>query len=693
MTAPKLVVLPGGKPLGAPAEDYIRDVFGIGGYLAKQMPGYAPREGQIRLARTFDRAIREGRHAIGEGAVGTGKTAAYLIPAIYHAATGGKRICVVTANKNLQRQIFSRDLPIFANAVPWKVKYTIRKGIGSYLCVRNHEDVRYSLDSTFPEHEKVVADTLRWASQTPTGDFEDSPGPPPRVWMQLSTSRDECDGRKCHAYEECFVKQARDRAAGAQITVTNYHLFLTHLRFGPESKILPEFDVVIMDEAHNAADTARDFFGEELTWGSLYRCIGKLHLIDIRAFKKAGEQLREVAMGQINELWSDLARRARSRQHLFSEKNRLSSEQLEQTLRAAGELYKEVAQALAPAGPGQTKNVEKSANGAGYQKLAEQCAQRADVLAEFRSLANEHNVYFIEGSGQEEKGKYVRLKSKAIEVGGAMRTLLFERYPTVIQTSATLAVRGGKGSDFVYLKREMGMGAMKERANLAIEEVTVASPFNWPKQALLVIPRSMPTFTQNSEQWDQAVCDHFERIVNMVRGRTLGLFTSARMLTKARDHLRSRTKWRILAQGEVTNRELAEQFQKDVASVLLGTESFSEGVSIEGEACSCVVLDKIPFINQDDPVIAAIERKLKQRGGRESVFQTHMLPEAIISFKQRVGRLIRTVNDVGVVVVLDRRLLDKPYRTQFLKSIPPLRTEESLDAIAPFLRGVGALKA
>lgn len=691
MTAPKLVVLAGGA-VDEPAEDYIRDVFGIGGHLARQMPGYAPREGQMKLARTFDRAIREGRHAIGEGPVGVGKSLSYSVPAVYHAAKHGKKVCIVTANKNLQRQIYNKDLPDLIAAVPWKVKYAIRKGINSYLCLRNYQDVERSLSFDYPEHDAIINQTLDWAATTPTGDFEDSPGPPPKVWAQLSTSRDECDGRKCVDYEDCHVKAARDRAAGAKIIVTNYHLFLLHLRFGEDSKILPAFDVVILDEAHNASSIAREFFGEEVSWGSLYRCIGKLHMIDIVGMKKAGEQLRDVAMTHINALWSELTGRARARRQLFSETNRLPSEDLEAILLTAAELYKKVTAALAPAAPGK-EAAERSANGAGYAKLAEMCTRKAEILAEFRSLANEHNVYFIEGSGNEDKGKgrYVKLKSKAVEVGAAMRALMFERYKTVIQTSATLAVRGGKESDFVYLKREMGMGKMGERVDLAIEEVTVASPFDWPKQALLVIPRSMPTFAQNSEKWDQAVCDHLEQVVNTVRGRTMGLFTSFRMLTKARDHLRAKTKWRVLAQGEATNRELAEQFQKDINSVLLGTESFSEGVSIEGEACSCVVLDKIPFINQDDPVISAIDKRFKARGGKENVFQTHMLPEAIISFKQRVGRLIRTITDVGVVVVLDRRLLDKGYRNQFLKSIPPLQQKDSLDAIAPFLRKVGAL--
>lgn len=700
MEAPKLVVLPGGK-VEEPAGDYINTVFGPGGHLAALIPGYRPRPGQIELARAIDRSIREDRHVIGEGPTGTGKSLAYSVPAAYHAVFRGKRVCIVTANKNLQRQIYQKDLADLAKAVPWRFSYAIRKGLNSYLCVRNYEGGGWQdLFASEHQHTEIIQETADWASETQTGDFEESPGPPPKIWSEFSTGRDDCDGRKCKSYDDCFARVARDRAQSAQIIVTNYHLFFLHLSFGEDSKILPQFDVVIMDEAHRAANIAREFFGQEVTFGALYRCVSSLHMIDLRGFKSRGTKLRDQVMGEVGRLWAELSHRARNRSHIFSEKAPLPSEPLEKLLTEAAKFYQEAAEALNVGGPVQPELLKvpkrkggesQGAEASTYKKLAEKCLSKATALAEFRVVGNEHATYFIEGSGHEEKGKYVKIKSKAIEVGGFMRHLLFSAYPTVVQTSATLAVRGGDKGDFAYLRREMGMGKMKDREDLQVEELVVESPFNWPKQALLVIPRSMPEFKSGDETWDRAICDHLERIVNDVRGRTLGLFTSYRMMQKARDHLRSRTNWRILTQGESTNRELAEQFQADVGSVLLGTESFSEGISIEGEACTCVVLDKIPFMNQDDPVITAIDARLKARGGRENVFQTHMLPEAIISFKQRVGRLIRTINDVGVVVVLDKRLISKPYRTQFLKSIPPIRREESLDAIVPFLRGVGVL--
>jgi ATP-dependent DNA helicase DinG len=691
MEVPKLVVLEGGKRPEPPG-DYIHQVFGSGGFLDKIFPGYQPRDGQIKLARAIDRGIRDGRHVIGEGPTGTGKSLAYSVPAAYHAAHSGKRVCIITANKNLQRQIYQKDLADLAKAVPWKFKYAIRKGHNSYLCLRDFENETYrDLLREAPEFDDIIDETAVWAAGTTTGDFEDSPGPPPRVWGAFSTSREECDGRKCGSFEECFAKLARDRAQKAEIIVTNYHLFFLHLKLGEGSRILPPFDVVILDEAHNAAGIARDFFGQEMTFGAIYRCVSNMHSINAKGFRDKARDSRDEVLRTANILWGELSLRARTRRHIFADGNTLPSEALEKALLDASEVYRGAAHILDPSGDTDIESAKRGSDAANYRKLADLSKEKSEALGEFRVMANEFMTYFVEGSGAEEKGKYVRLKSKAVEVGGYLRRAMFERYPTVIQTSATLAVRGGNGGDFAYVRREMGMGKMGDRPALEIEELVVESPFDWPKQSLLVIPRSMPEPKHEDEAWDQAVCDHLERIVNIVYGRTLGLFTSYRMLQKARDHLRATTKWKILVQGEGTNRELAERFQSDVGSVLLGTESFSEGISIEGEACTCVVLDKIPFINKNDPIVHALDLRLKRRKSREHVFQSYMLPEAVIDFKQRVGRLIRTVDDVGVIVALDKRLLTMPYRTQFTKSIPPIRRADSLDAIKPFLEGVGAL--
>jgi ATP-dependent DNA helicase DinG len=689
----ELVVIDGGRkpePLG----DYIKDTFGKGGSLAKLIPGYEPRAGQMEMAREIDMGIREKVHIIAEGPTGTGKSLAYSVPAAYHAAHSGKRVCIVTANKNLQRQIYEKDLATLRDAVPWKFTYAVRKGISSYACLRDVESQKYReflFDGNLSEGEELmVQETAEWAKNTNTGDFEESPGPGWKIWSQFSTTRDDCTGRKCPAFDDCFVAKAKAKADKADIIVTNYHLLFLHLKVGEASKILPPFDVIILDEAHRAAKTARDFFGEEITFNSIYRCVTNMHLVDVGGFKAKGDRLRTAILEEARKIWVGLAARAQKRNSIIDEKNPVPCEHLEELLQKGEDFYGELASRLDPgeASAGGTLSaaaMKRATEAENFRKLKDKCEERREQLFMFRDCTKKGMVFFIEGSGKEE-GKWVKLKSKAVDVGGYMHHGLFKRFDTVVQTSATLAIQGGGKSNFEYLRREMGMGGIKN-----VSEIVVESPFDWARQGLLVIPRSMPEYKFGDDRWNKEICKHLEKTVNLVGGRTLGLFTSFHMLNMAAEHLRKKTNFTVYVQGEATNRELVARFQRDVGSILLGTESFSEGVSIEGEACSCVVLDKIPFIPKNDPVMNGIEKMLKARGSRQSSFEAYSLPEAIISFKQRVGRLIRTVNDTGVVVVLDKRLHTKRYRFQFTNSVPFDKVHDDLKVIRPFLARVGAL--
>lgn len=680
-----LSVLPGG--VGQP--DYIDDVFGPRGYLSKQVPGYKPRPGQIELARAIDKGIREGRHVIGEGPTGTGKSLAYSVPAAYHAVHNKKRVLIVTANKTLQAQIVNKDLKDLLMAVPWHFTYAVRKGISSYLCARDYREQKWK--EVENEDPAVTADTCEWADITETGDFEESPGPPAKIWTAFSTTNEECDGPKsCRDRDDCFVIKAKDRAAKAHIVVTNYHLLYRHLNHVASERpgsVLPPFDVAILDEAHNAANIARDFLGEEATVGfhSVYRCVSGMHLVEVASLRTRCLDARHRVLDESRRFWAEMNARARADKRIFHNPGDCKTEDLENLLREAHGLYLQLADTLSVAIPLRSSRSGAARNvaAAGYQVSADRCAKVIDKLVAFRTQKFQGLVYFLEGSGIEDRGGTVKLRSKALRVGRFMRESLFLPIPTVIQTSATLAVKGG-ASDFDYLKREMGM---KDLSN--VDELTVSSPFNWPKQALLVIPQDMPIYKYEnggSEEFDAAVQDRFEKIVRIVKGRTMGLFTSYKLMEKVRDSLRkSQVPYEVLVQREATNRELQQKFKRDISSVLLGTQSFSEGVDIQGEACTCVVLDKFNFTPENDPVLVGLAKT------DSNVFQHHQLPEAIISFKQRLGRLIRSVSDVGIVVVLDRRLLTKAYGKQFIASIPPLQIAHDLSAIAPFLRRVGAL--
>jgi ATP-dependent DNA helicase DinG len=693
---PEFTVIDGGGER-LPGTEYIVDVFGPGGMLAKQIPGYEPRPGQIALARAIDKGIRDRHHVIGEGPTGTGKSLAYAVPAAYHSVHSGRQFCIVTANKTLQGQIATKDLPTLQKAVGWPFTYAVRKGLNSYLCERDYRNGKWRdllFDQDLKTGEDVqIEETKQWADATTTGDFEESPGPSPRVWSAFSTSRDGCDGRRCSEIKTCFVQKAKEASKEADIVITNYHLFYLHLRHvatGRPGWILPPFDVAILDEAHNAAGIAREFFGDEVTFGSLYRCVTNMHMYEVRGFKKRGAKLREAVLFETRRLWNAFGYRARGGQNLLKRTGDCDSTNLENLLGDCWKFYQDIANALEPANA--SASVHASAHAVEAEtarQLAERCESVKAKLEVFRCLPtkdsnpNQRLVYYIEGSGQpnkEGKPQFVKLKSKALLVGGYLNNVLFDPLPTVVQTSATLAIRGqSKNDDFFYLKREMGMSKRDD-----VDELVVASPFDWQRQALLVIPEAMPNYQDS--QWPNQVCLYFEQILNMVGGRTLGLFTSFKMLHMVRDYLwKQYFPFQIMSQGDATNAELQRRFREDIDSVLLGSQSFAEGVDIQGEACSCVVLDKLPFIPPNDPLLKGLEQF------ERNVFSTYQIPESIIAFKQRVGRLIRTVSDTGVIVVLDKRIHTKGYGKRFLDSIPPITVAKSIDAIPLFLQKVGAL--
>lgn len=683
MTVTKLGILHGG--LTDPRADYIDDVFGPHGFLSRRVDGYRPRQGQITLARAIDKAITENRHVIGEGPTGTGKSLAYSVPAVYHAVHHKKRILIVTSNKTLQAQIINKDLRDLSAAVPWDFTYAVRKGIGSYLCARDYRDKNWkSIEAEDPD---MIAETCEWADGTETGDYEESPGPKPKIWSAFSTTSDECDGAKnCRDRDGCFAIKAKKVADKADIVVTNYHLLFRHLEYVASERpgsILAPFDVAILDEAHNAANIARDFLGENstVTFPMVYRCTTSLHLVDVSALKAKAFEMRHLVMDEARRFWAEMGDRAQRDKRVFEKAGDCKSENLEAYLTEVQGIYLKTAELMTyQAGMVQRGGAAaaRKAVAATYATMAVKTGKVIDRLAAFREMKFKGLVYYLDGEPSQ-----VKLRSKALRVGAFMYENLFTKVPTVIQTSATLAVKGGAAtaSDFDYLKREMGMTKLPN-----VDELTVTSPFNWPKQALLVIPKDMPEYEFGNPAFELAVQDRFAKIVRIVKGRTMGLFTSFKLMEQVRDSLRkARVPYDVLVQRESTNRELQQKFRADIGSVLLGTQSFAEGVDIQGEACTCVVLDKINFIPQNDPVIAGLARTDKH------VFANHQVPEAIINFKQRIGRLIRSINDVGVVVVLDKRLLTKAYGRQFISSIPPVRVSHSLTDIAPFLRSVGAL--
>jgi ATP-dependent DNA helicase DinG len=689
--------------------DYIDEVFGQGGYLSKQIKSYEPRPGQIALARSIDEAIREGRHVIAEGPTGIGKSLAYSVPAAYHAIKHGKKICIVTSNKTLQQQIYGKDLADLRAAVPWNFTYAIRKGISSYLCERNFAEKRYEkllhniqrgeLDEEAIATEKMIDDTVSWANRTDDGDSELITGTAPnkKVWNYFSTDRDNCDGKHCSQIGACRSRQAAEAAGKVDIVVTNYWMFYLHIRNSSkeaQSPILPSFSVVILDEAHNASDIARGFWGIELSKWTIRAAISKLKYPDFTELEKEGERLWDRCWSSIDNLWDGIEERYKNHDIRFRKRGELKTEGLENALDDAARFYKRVG---AMWDPGKNvKDSERKAKAGRFYKRSDKCAECRDRLEMFRTMPMldadrwKRQVYYID----RDSGYDPKLHSKSLFVGAHLRHKLFDVFPTVVQTSATLAIHGRSNSRFTHLKEEMGMHGLD-----AIE-LTVESPFRWREQCLLVVPdaKTIPSYTKDFKGWEAGLGQAVEEIIRMVGGRTMVLFTALARMDMVREHLEGvELPFPVYCQGKLAPAELKRRFIDEVDSVLLGSKRFSEGIDVQGESCTCVIIDKLPFKNPNDPVLEAIgdlrayEEGVDTNAGGKIAFMEHSVPEAIISFKQRLGRLIRTVKDCGVVVVMDDRLKTRGYGYQFVRSIPPIRQTTDIADIKPFLESLGAL--
>ena len=647
-------------------EEYLRAVFGSEGFLAGRFDGYRIRKGQVELAKAVEHCISKRKHLFAEGPTGTGKSLAYCVPASYEAAHGPQDdniIVIATANIALQEQLVEKDLPLLKEILPWEVDFALLKGIGNYLCL----DEMYGADAArgrlFSGNEDDLYERIRkWADETTTGDKSDLPFDPGAEWVKFSTTRDECKGDKCDQADECFARKTQKRAKQAKIIVTNYHMLFAHLRVQLETDgligVLPVgISTVIMDEVHKAADIAREFFGFEIRRGAVRRLARKIDDMELKA------QLEEDSNSFFNELTylKDDPDRYRTR---LKKKEPIddSYKNVCESLLASSEWFAEEAERIWDP-PKRSKEAKKKRE---YELAAKRCREIAGSIDSAMHLKDDPNVvYHLE---KDQSGS-ATLKAKVVNIGPILQGLLFGQH-RVICTSATLA---GVGGSFDFAMKELG--APEEDCITLLAE----SPFDFREQGLLVVPSDLPMPQKEPERYREAVARYTAKAIELAGGRTLCLFTSYRNLSLAHDYLRPRCKHRLLRQGEMPRTKLIEIFKEDKNSVLLGTESFWAGVDVPGEALSCVVIDRIPFPTPDDPVLDAISDH------NDNWFFDYSVPRAQIQLKQGVGRLIRSVTDRGVVVMLDRRLIDKSYGRQFIRALPPFLKTRDISAVKEFL--------
>jgi len=627
------------------------DVLGAGGLLSQHLDGYTPRPGQIEMARAVELALDDSAHLIVEAPTGTGKSLAYLAPAVLEATRSNRRVLVVTGNIALQEQLITKDLPLLSAVLPVPVTFALMKGRRNFLCLdkMRREAAAGTLKWADRRQDQQAHDAvLAWSERTEAGDVSELPFEPPwSVWRRRSIGSEDCLGGDCPKAAACFSRKAKERAHQVTVVVTNYHMLFAHIAVHQatgDDLVLPPFDIVILDEAHAAAQIAREFFGYRLSMAGLQRVAAPL-----KEMGRTEEAAELRAAGQ--SFCADLARVFRSDEYSvrLRRPRAVDSADLHAALQTGMAIFTKAGLRA------QLKEERKR-----FKRLMERCTRLSNHLSSALDLTNLNAVSFIE---LDRNGRGV-LCSRHIDVSQHIRAGLFERARSVIATSATLST----GGSFELVRGELGVPNAGE--------LIVESPFDHAEQCLLVIPEGLPDPTEPT--WRARVARLGRRVAVDAGGRTLGLFTSYRCLESAH-HALMGTELRVLRQGQMPRMALTEAFRQDVGSVLLGTDSFWTGIDVPGEALSCVVIDRLPFPSPDDPVLDAI----KERDSRW--FRRHALPRAIIAFRQGFGRLIRRAGDRGVVVVLDRRLLTKSYGRLFLRSLPRVPLSRDIQDVSRFL--------
>jgi ATP-dependent DNA helicase DinG len=624
--------------------------------LASEVASFRPRAQQRDMAIAVAEAIRDNAILVTEAGTGTGKTFAYLVPALL---AGGK-VVVSTGTKNLQDQLFQKDLPMVRDALKAPVSVALLKGRSNYVC-HYHLALAQS-NGLFKTREDVkhLAKIVNYAKVTQSGDksgLADVPENAP-IWMHVTSTRDNCLGQECPQHGECFVLKARKEAMEADVVVVNHHLFFADVMLRDEgvAELLPACNTVIFDEAHQLPETASLFFGESLSTSQLF---------DLSQDSRIEAMTSAKDFAALPVACDELEKAGRDLRLAFKKEGRMAAD--------ATENIKEFAPAL------KTLN-EKLKNLAGLlEKQAERseglenCWQRAQVLVQqlkhWQDGDVPETVRWLEVFHHS-----LQLNTTPLSIADIFKKQLSGHPRAWIFTSATLAVK----QNFSHYQNEMGL----TEARTACWD----SPFNYQEQALLYVPQNLPE--PNTEGYTDAVVQAALPLIEASQGRAFLLFTSLRAMQRAYEILqaefdRKGLKYPLLLQGEGSRNELLTRFRDHGNAVLLGSQSFWEGVDVRGEALSLVIIDKLPFAPPDDPVLAARIAELNKQG--RNAFMEFQLPRAIINLKQGAGRLIRDETDRGVLMICDPRLISKHYGKRIWQSLPPFkRTRDEAEAVAFF---------
>ena len=659
-----------------------RDILGPSGPLSSSLANYEDRPGQLAMAEAVERALARDRVLACEAGTGTGKTLAYLVPAIL----SGKKVVVSTATRALQEQIFDKDIPLIRGALGLEVSAALMKGLPNYLCLRRYGEFRASAGAADLHTARALSVIERWAASTETGDVaeieglaEDEP-----VWREVSSSSETRIGQMCDHFRECFVTRMKRQAEAARIVVVNHHLFFADLALrGPHGgAALPDYDAVIFDEAHQLEDIATEFFGIRV---STARIASLLRDVERTAATSSAGLVLRSRRHPIAEHVSDAARRffdaisrraaetappsqagldlkATTDSSFFGADLRQEYHKLDAALEALG--------ADAVTKTGASSEAARTSPSEAFELIFRRVAQLREDL-----------VNIIDGTPNyvawvENRARSVAIGASPVNVAGTLKRRLFAQVPAIILTSATLAAN----HSFSFLRSRLGL----DSDEVDVDELEVASPFDYPNRALVYLPRDLPD--PSDPAWIGAAEKRVAELIDASGGGAFVLSTSKRVMLELHRRLAQRGRHLLLVQGQAPKASLLDRFRAEKNAVLVATMSFWEGVDVPGHALRLVIIDKIPFLVPSDPVVWARGAAIEAEG--RNPFVVYQVPSAAIILKQGFGRLIRTRKDAGVVALLDRRVHTKSYGSTLIESLPPARRTDDLDQVKAFAHGL-----